>query len=192
MSPLRVGGRRGAWALYLVCGVLIAASAAVIAWRLRPGEKGGDEPRVAAEPEAVRDLLARVFHTDTGTALRLDQVKADYLVLYLFTPLDCAACLPELAALDEFAAQRPEFRVVAIMGYSNRDEARQTRDNFDLDIPILQDPQGEAMRALAPPKTPWKIVLAMPEGGVVLQELGARDTFGAEAFLRRLRRLAAS
>lgn len=186
------GGRRRLWPIYVACGALIAVSAGVIGWRLRAGGEEPERPRLGAERAAVRALLSRPFLTDTGAALRLEEVESEYLVLYLFTPLDCAACLPELAGLDAFAAQRPEFRVVAVMGYSNAAEAAQTRENFDLRLPILQDRDGAAIRSLAPPKTPWKIVLHMPEGDVVLQELGTQETFAAEAFLRRLRQLADS
>lgn len=181
-------GSGKAWLIYAACGLLTGLSLAVILtnWRDRSVRQQSSSGLGAA---TARDLLAVDFRTERGERLRLGAVPADYLVLYLFTPQDCAACLPELSELSQFGRRQRDIRVFGIMGFSNSDEALQTRANFGLGFPILQDPEGKVLAAIAPPKTPWKVVLALPRGDVVLEEPSAADPTKAQAFLQRLKAL---
>lgn len=170
----------------LACALLLVASTAVLVWRL----SGRPEERRTPGARTVRALLERSWATDAGQRLILGRLDAPYLVLYLFTPQDCAACLDELAALGRFAGDRRALAVVAVMAFSNVDEARQTRRNFDLSIPILQDPDGEFVEAVAPPQKPWKVVVDRAAGEVLFEEAAAVDPLGVERFLGRLEALA--
>lgn len=177
-----------AWPVY-VCGALIAISAAVVFWRLTAGAEWRSHSRRQPSQQTMRAVLARSWPTEADEVLSPGSLDSKYLVLYLFTPQDCAACLFELTGLSRFSRENPEFRIVPIMGFSNTDEARQTRANLGLDIPILQDREGELVRKLAPPKMPWKIVVETATGKVLLEDLPAADTFGAQKFLGSLEAL---
>lgn len=181
-------GSQRAWPVY-VCLVLIAISAAVIVWRLTAGAESRSHARQQPDQETMRAVLARSWATESGEQVSPGSLTSKYLVLYLFTPQDCSACLFELAGLRRFSREHPGFRIVPIMGFSNADEARQTRANLGLDIPILQDRQGELVKELAPPKMPWKIVVETATGKVLLEDLPAADTFGAQKFLGHLEAL---
>jgi peroxiredoxin len=113
------------------------------------------------------------------------------LVVFLFTPADCAACLPELAALSRLDEERSDLGVVAVMSFSNVDEAEQTRESFGLEVPILQDPDGAVLAALRPPKTPWKLVVRQSDGKVLFEDPPTVAEEDRASFLERLRRLGA-
>ncbi|HEX5757665.1 MAG TPA: hypothetical protein VF121_00580 [Thermoanaerobaculia bacterium] len=187
-SRISKAGPQHAWPVY-VCAALIAISTGVVLWRLAAGPESRTHTRQQPDQRTMRAVLTRSWATDSGEMVRPESFDSKYLVLYLFTPQDCAACLFELAGLSRFSPEHPDFRVVPVMGFSNADEARQTRANLGLDIPILQDPQGELVRALAPPKMPWKIVVETATGKVLLEDLPAADTFAAQKFLGRLEAL---
>lgn len=172
---------------YGLCFVLAATSLAVIAWKA-PALMGWGKPspREPLTPEAIGTLLDRAFPVAEGRSLRLADSRADYLVVFLFTPGDCAACLPELRDLNRLAGERSDLGIFAVMSYSNFDEARQTRENFGVDLSILQDPQGEVLRTIAPPNTPWKLVVRRKERRVLF-EVGRTITQDQRAaFLARV------
>jgi len=175
---------------YGLCFVLIAVSLAVIASKLpRLRAKRAPEARQPMTPAQVGTLLLRPLLVSESRSLRLSDSKSAYLVLFLFTPADCAACLPELKGLSRFDQERPDVEVVAIMGFSNPDEARQTRENFGLEIPVLQDPYGELLDAVAPPKTPWKVVVRRADRRVLFESPSSVSAADRDAFLTRVRRL---
>jgi peroxiredoxin len=175
---------------YGLCVVLIAVSLAVIAWKLpRLRGRGVPEARQPMTPMQVGTLLSRPLLVSESRSMRLSDSKTDYLILFLFTPADCAACLPELKDLSRFDQERPDVEVVALMSFSNPDEARQTRENFGLEIPVLQDPYGELLDAVAPPKTPWKVVVRRKDRRVLFESFSSVSAADREAFLTRVRRL---
>lgn len=175
---------------YALCIVLIVASVAVIAWKL-PRFRGEEVPqaRQPMGPEEVGALLSRPLLLSESQSMQLADGKADYLILFLFTPADCAACLPELRDLSRFDQTRSDVDVMAVMSFSSPDEARQTRENFGLEIPILQDPYGEVLEIADPPKTPWKIVVRRADRQVLFESPPNVSAADREAFLARVRQL---
>ena len=174
--------------VYGLCVLLMAVSLAIIAWRaprlFSPGTPDRRQPLTSA---AVGTLLDRALPVDEGQSLRLGDSPADYLVLFLFTPGDCAACLPELRDLSRLAGERSDLAVAAVMSYSNFDEARQTRENFSVDIPIVQDPEGELLNTVDPPHTPWKLVVHRKDRRLLFEEGRTITTEERAAFLARVR-----
>lgn len=171
-----------------LCILLMALSLAVIAWRLpRLLGQSGSSARKPLTPEVIGALLHRSFPVEEGRSLRLADSSADYLVLFLFTPGDCAACLQELRDLEHLAEEQRNLGVAAVMSYSNFDEARQTRENFDVDIPILQDPEGELLKSVQPLQTPWKLVIHREDRRLLFED--GRTVTNAEraAFVARVR-----
>jgi len=170
------------------CILVIALSLAVIAWRLPrllgPGGAGARKPLTS---EVIGALLDRPLLVEEGRSLRLADSPADYLVLFLFTPEDCAACLPELRDLENLAEEQSNLGVVAVMSYSNFDEARQTRENFGVDIPILQDPEGELLTSVRPLQTPWKLVIRREDRRLLFEDGRTVTTAERAAFIARVR-----
>lgn len=153
-----------------LCYALLAASGIALALRvpqlLGRGSKATARPGSGVDAPALQSALAEA----PFTSLTKD---ASFLVLFVFTPQDCPSCLWEIQAIDRFSSQHPEARALAIMALSNPAEASQTRESFDLHLPILQDPEGELLRRLHPPRTPWKVLVRL-DGGAVLLEDGPR------------------
>ncbi len=184
-------GSPGLRLYYGACFILFVASLAVIAWRLLPARQatGGADLRI--DESALREVLNRPLANSSGGSERLANVAAKHLVVFLFTPADCAACLPELAALSRLDEERSDLGVVAVMSFSNVDEAEQTRESFGLEVPILQDPDGAVLAALRPPKTPWKLVVRQSDGKVLFEDPPTVAEEDRASFLERLRRLGA-
>jgi peroxiredoxin len=177
---------------YGLCIVVIGVSLSVIAWKLpRLRQKEGPEARQPMTPAQVSDLFSRSLPVSEGRFMRLADSQTEYLILFLFTPGDCAACLPELEDLSRFGQERPDVEVVALMSFSNPDEARQTRENFRLEIPVLQDPSGELLEVISPPKTPWKVVVRRADHRVLFESPRSVSAAERDAFLARVRRLGA-
>lgn len=181
-SPVRVR------LVYGVCLVFIVASLAVIAWRVLRLRSGGLGARVVSQ-EAVSALLSQPLPINENRTLRLSDSRADYLVVFLFTPSDCAACLPELHDLSRLVREKKNLDAVAVMGFSNPAEALQTKENFDLEIPIVQDANGELIKAIDPPRTPWKLVIRRMDQKLLFESpptVGEKERW---EFLDKLRRL---
>ena len=174
--------------VFASCILLIGLSLAVIAWRLpRLLGQSGSSTRKPLTPEVIGALLNQSFPVEEGRSLRLAESSADYLVLFLFTPADCAACLPELRELENLAKEQSNLGVVAVMSYSNFDEARQTRENFGVDIPILQDPEGELLTSVSPLQTPWKLMIRREDRRLLFEDGRTVTTAERAAFLARVR-----
>jgi hypothetical protein len=173
---------------YALSFIVIAAALAVIGWRLYASRSGTSGERVISR-EAVATLLSRPLLIDESHTLRLGDSRAEYLVVFLFTPADCAACLPELSGLSRLAQERKDLEVVAVMGFSNPSEALQTKQSFGLEIPIVQDPYGELIEAVAPPRTPWKLVIRRADQRVLFESPPAVEADAQRAFISRLRQL---
>lgn len=177
---------------YAACILLIAASVAVVGWRLpRLLKAGPPRERQPLDAEQIGTLLSRPLLVSESQSMELSKGKAEYLILFLFTPADCAACLPELKGLSQLDQERDDVDVAAVMSFSSPDEARQTRENFGLEIPILQDPYGEILELVDPPKTPWKVVVRRADRRVLLESPPSVSAAEREAFIVRIRRLRA-
>lgn len=175
---------------YASCFFLILASLAVIGWKLpRLLNAGSPQGRQPLDAEQIGALLSRPLLLSESQSMDLSEGKADYLILFLFTPADCAACLPELTGLSQVDQERADVEVAAVMSFSSPDEARQTRENFGLEIPILQDPFGEILELVDPPKTPWKIVVRRADRRVLFESPPSVGAAEREAFMARIRRL---
>ncbi|MEA2558888.1 MAG: AhpC/TSA family [Acidobacteriota bacterium] len=175
---------------YGSCIILMLVSLAVIAWKLpHLRQAGAAETRQPMTPEQVGALFSRSLLVSESQFMRLADSQSKYLILFLFTPADCAACLPELADLSRFDQERPDVEVLALMSFSSPDEARQTRENFSLEIPVLQDPSGELLEAFAPPQTPWKVVVRRADRRVLFESPRSVSAEERDAFLARVRRL---
>lgn len=177
---------------YAACILLIVASVAVIGWRLpRLLKAGSSQARQPLDAERIGTLLSRPLLVSESQSMELSEGEAEHLIVFLFTPADCAACLPELKGLSQLDQERHDIEVAAVMSFSSPDEARQTRENFGLAIPILQDPYGEILELVDPPKTPWKIVVRRADRRVLLESPPSVSAAEREAFLARVRQLRA-
>jgi peroxiredoxin len=193
VSVVTLSSKRSPWLrlYYRACFVLLTAALAAILWRLLPIPRPAPRPGLAIDEAAVREMLRRPLPDSAGGSLRLADVPDDYLVVFLFTPADCAAGLPELGALSRLGEESGDLGVVALMSFSNPEEAAQTREAFRLAVPILQDPDGAVLASLHPPRTPWKVVVRQSDGKVLFEDPPNIAEGARAAFLERLQKLGA-
>lgn len=169
-----------------VIGLLI--SNAVILWkhlelRNRPAA------RAATSPRAIGELFSSQLQTDAGRAVLLREVKAQYVVLFLFTHSDCPPCLDELPELDRINRVRNDIQVFGLMSHASPEEAAQIRENFNINFPLLLDLSGHHLQSLGPPKTPWKVVISMRSQQVVYEDPPSLTDVEREAFISRVTHL---
>lgn len=173
---------------YALCILLIIAASVAIVWRLSQGRRGEPETEGVSR-EGVASLMTNNLSVDETHSLRLADLEAEFVVVFLFSPADCAACLPELTDLDRLARERKDLAVVAVMGFSNPSEAKQTHENFGLNLPIVQDADGALIQALKPPRTPWKLLIRRSDQRVLLESPPTVSQDERQAFVAELRRV---
>jgi peroxiredoxin len=144
---------------------------------------------IKVNAQGVEALLAQPLFTSDGDSITLAQVVNTNVVLFVFTQSDCAPCLSELTTLGRIGQIRDDMKVYGIMSYANPDEIRQTRQNFSVSFPILQDPNGHILGSLRLPKTPWKIVVNVHSKRIVYEDQPSVTDAEREAFLDRVAQL---
>lgn len=175
--------------LYPACIVLLLLSNGFLLWRqshapvAAAGERGVDTA-------AVLSLLQEPLPDKEGETVYLAGTPARYLVLYVFTPGDCATCLEELTELNRVAHGGGHFAVYGLMSYASADEMRQTQKTFNVSYPLLQDAKGRALESIKAPKTPWKVVINLDQNRVVYEDMPSVTAAEREAFISRLGLLA--
>jgi peroxiredoxin len=171
-------------AVYPACIVLLLLSNGFLLWQ-QSRTRGAAGGRGASDA-AVHDLLTRPLRTTDGEVVYLSGVPARFLVLFVFTPGDCVACLEELTELNRVAGNQGHFSVYGLMSYASPDEMEQTRQNFKISFPLLQDPRGDFLQPLKLPKTPWKIVVNLDTDQIVYEDMPSFTPAEREAFISRL------
>ncbi len=180
-SPLKKSSNS---TLYLVCALLLLLSNGVLAWRVWTLQASLAASVKGVDPRGVLELLDTPLSADDGRQVRLAEDSHALVVLFAFTPDDCGPCLSELSELN--ALSRQDAAAFALMSYASPDEARQTRVNFNIDYPILLDPEGGLLTVLKPPKTPWKIVIDRRNRRILYEDPPSVTDAEREAFLARL------
>lgn len=171
--------------------VLVASLAVVLActallfWQVTDLRATVAAQAPGPDGRAVAALLERPLRAESGPVV-LAAEPARRIVLFVFTPADCSACLEELPVLEEIQKSHEDIRVFALLSHSNRDEARQLREAFGLSYPILQDPDGSVLDSLDLPKTPWKIVVNPRSRAIVYEEPPSVTAVEREAFASRV------
>lgn len=165
-------------AVVLVCTGLLFWQVADLRAALAAKSPGPDGRAVAA-------LLERSLPSETRDVV-LASEPARRIVLFVFTPADCSACLEELPVLEQIQATHEDVRVFALLSHSNLDEAKQLREAFGLSYPILQDPDGSLLDSLDLPKTPWKILVDLRRRAIVYDEPPSVTAVEREAFASRV------
>jgi peroxiredoxin len=179
-------------AIYPVCIVLLLLTNGALLWRQTQLQKGVGAATWGADGRAVAELMEQPLQTLNGETLRLSALGSRYLVLFVFSPSDCAACLEELTELNRIAQGRETFKVVGLMSYASADEMRQTERNFNVRFPLVADAQGRVLKTLHPPKTPWKIVVDVSKRVIVYEDLPSITPAEREAFISHLNTIAGS
>lgn len=143
----------------LASALVLTAVVGLLTWQIVDlrFELGGRPPGV------VYESLSRLLETPVpdcrGDSHRLVESEARHLLLFLFSPYDCPICHEELLELQGLQDQIPDLEVYGIMSAGSREDGCQTERNFGLGFPILVDPESTLVDALAPPETPWKVLL---------------------------------
>lgn len=172
-----------------VCVLLLLASNGVML--LKHIQLRNEFAKVTARANAhpIESLMAQPLVTATGDTVTLASLPSRYVVLFVFTQMDCTPCLSELSTLGQIGESRDDMRVYGLMSYTNADEVRQTQQNYGVSFPILQDPEGKILSSLQLPKTPWKIVLSVASKQVVYEDAPSMTKAEREAFINRVTNL---
>lgn len=148
-------GRRDFPAL-AICAVALVGAVLLLGWRLQTARR-----RLSLEPPGVNPIaLQQALGANT---------RDRYDLVVIFTPEDCTACLPGLQEARSMPQYLPNWGVVGIMGYANSAEVRQAQSALDLGFPVVADPAGSLLRHLAPPTTPWRVLLDRQTGRILWQ-----------------------
>ncbi|MFY9571497.1 MAG: TlpA disulfide reductase family protein [Blastocatellia bacterium] len=175
--------------VYSVCIILLLFSNGFLLLkhaRLRNEVKEKGSPTKA---QAIDAVMSMPFRTSNGDSVTLADTKSGYVVLFVFTHSDCAACLEEVTTLNRIREVRPDMRVYGLMSNASPDEVRQTEQNFGISFPLLQDPTGEILNSLHLPKTPWKFVVSVAQKDIAYEDPPSMTEVEREAFLKRLGQL---
>lgn len=181
-------GRPETW-FFALGTVALVSAAMVLAWKVRALRSEISRLPPSVDPSALTALLNTALPSGDRAATRLGEIRSRYLVLYIFTPQDCFGCLPELTDLNQLEL-RPDTRVFGLLAFANSDEAAQTRRNFGLKFPVLLDADGHLLRALRPPKTPWKLVIRLSDKRIIYEDPPSVGLRERGAFLDRVEQLA--
>jgi len=176
--------------IYPTCVVLLLMSNGFLLWQKSHALPAGSERGVNIA--AVQSLMEQPLPDVDGKPVYLAGAPSRYLVLFVFSPGDCTACLEELTELNRVAQGQSNFTVYGLMSYATPDEMRQTQRNFNVSFPLLQDARGQVLDSLKPPKTPWKIVVNVDRNQVVYEDMPSVTAAEREAFISRLGLLAGS
>ncbi|MCI0719328.1 MAG: peroxiredoxin family protein [Acidobacteria bacterium] len=174
-----------------ICVVALLLSNAALLWKTAQMRKTAADTSAAPTYAAFEKLMFHSFPVSPQESIVLDRAHARYVVLFFFSPADCAACLPELSDLNRLVESENSLQVYAIMSYATFDEAEQTKRNFGLRFSILQDPDGKEVERLGLAKTPWKMVISLRERRILYQDPPTITQEERELFLRRVLALTA-
>jgi peroxiredoxin len=177
---------RLAAAISPICIALLLLSNGFLLWKYTQARNAPRRNPRGADSEAVARLMTQPMQNVNGERFVLSDVKARFLVLFVFTPGDCTVCLQELEQLNSIQPGSSVFQVVSMMSHSSLDEIRQTQQNFGVNFPMLADPDGKMLDSLRLPKTPWKIVVDVKRKMIVYEDLPSITKSEREAFLSRL------
>lgn len=114
-------------------------------------------------PKGLIRLLEnkRPWRDAYGKNYFLNQPTAKYLLIFVFQPTDCPACLEDLAVLNELRSRTApdQLRIVAIASNTNASEIRKLIEVYGLEFPVLLDDASAAKSLLGLHETPWKILV---------------------------------
>ena len=171
--------------LYIVVILLLLGSNGLVLWKNFQLRNSAAPKAVSPKSKAIETVMSQSFRSADGTFLPPDS-NARYLVLFVFTQMDCSACLSELTTLNRLSQVRSDIKVYAMMSYASEDEIRQTRQNFGATFPILQDLNGELLESLHVQKTPWKFVLDAASRKIIYEDIPSLTEVEREAFVQRV------
>jgi peroxiredoxin len=131
-------------------------------------------------------LVSRPMTDERGRTMTLSEFKTRYVLLFVFTHSDCQSCLSELSSLDRVARARTDIGLCGLAAYSDSEEAKQTQRNYAFTYPVFVDPDGSFLRSLNLPRTPWKFVIEVASGQIVLEDPPSTNDADREAFFVRV------
>jgi hypothetical protein len=167
--------------------VALLACTGLLMWRLAEQRSWSVAGVPGVDARGVDRLLSEPLTSDLGhQTVRLADVDAREAVIFVFTPGDCSVCLEELASLESIKELHPDVATYAVLSHSNEDEAWQLRGAYGFTYPMLLDPDGEILDALHLPKTPWKLLVDLPQRRAIYQEPPNVTEVERQAFLSRL------
>lgn len=171
----------------LASAVVLATALGLMAWEVLDlrREIGGRPPGVGFR--ALTDLIETPVPDCRGESHRLAETPSSHLLLFLFTPYDCPICHEELLELQGLHERIPDLDVYGIMASASREDGCQTERNFGLSFPILVDREGALVDALAPPETPWKVLLRRDGSGTYILFEDPKSSIPAEREAFRFR-----
>ena len=169
-----------------ICIALLLLSNSFLLWKYWQARNIPSRNPRGADDSAVARLMTLPLQSVTGETFILSNVNSRFIVLFVFTVGDCTLCLQELTQLNAIKPDSTDFQVFSLMSHSSSDEMRQTQQNFELNFPILADPDGKLVGSLRLPKTPWKIVVDVKRKMIVYEDLPSTTKAEREAFFSRL------
>jgi cytochrome c biogenesis protein CcmG, thiol:disulfide interchange protein DsbE len=146
------------------------------------GERAGDvapcppSQDVAARPDGLPDLTLECL--GDGPAVTLSGVRGTPVVVNVWASW-CPPCAREMPVLEKVRREtRGDVRFLGVDLLDSPGAARAAAADFGMGFPSVQDPDGEARRALEVPGPPVTL-LVDAQGRVVHREVGEITSAGA-------------
>jgi peroxiredoxin len=175
--------------LYTACIAILAVCLAGLAWKVTALRSAAGPRGYGSDQAAVGALLQAPLSTADGRTVRLADLPQKHLLLFIFSPSDCPACLDELVEVARVATERPNLAVFALMAHASVEEAVQTRASFGFGPQILLDRRASVVRSLSLPRTPWKLVIDRETRQVLFEDPPSMTPVERQAFLERMLRM---
>ena len=172
---------------FVLAGYLVLlASIALLVWRVLDLRHELQSRAPGVSYQAIENLLHSRIEDSDGEVRRLAEEPKEYLLFFLLSPYDCPICQDELIDLQALHEEIPNLAILAILGHSDPNEARQTRQNYGLLFPVIPDPSGAIIEALAPPETPWKVLVSRRAERILFEDYQSSTPAERKAFAHRV------
>lgn len=139
---------------------ILVAALGILSWKLHEARTELSLQPPGVNPKALGHVLAR-------PQILKHLGGARFALIVLFTPHDCSICLPELSDLNGIHAAVPAAAVVGIMSDADLAGIADARDQLQLHFPVVDDAGGAILRQLAPPTTPWRVLVDRSTGRIM-------------------------
>lgn len=156
---------------------------------MKPLPVGAAAPDLTLPAPAAAKEAAELGLPASATTFRLADLKADAVVLVVFS-MYCTYCqkeAPSLAKLHALIRERGlsgKLKLIGLGAGNSAYEVNVFRETYKLSLPLVEDPDYAAHKALGQVGTPFYYVLARQGQGFVIvdEQLGRVDSM--EQFLK--------
>jgi hypothetical protein len=133
----------------------------------------------------AQEILRQSFHTLQGHTYRLADAVDPHLLIFIFRPTDCSACLEELRL---YTTRQTNLSVYGIALDTNETELRQFLPSAPIPFPVVLDWTGWLSRRFPDKSTPSKLLIHRETGRLLLTDAPNPYASDQQRFLEQVKR----